>query len=119
MTESDVQNLERLRASQRGWRLWRNNKGVLPDRNGRPVRFGLANDTPSEGREYASADLIGCAPTLILPEHVGHTLGLFVSVEVKATDVRPSQVPTAQRNWLTLVRSLGGYAVITNGEREL
>jgi hypothetical protein len=118
MTEADVQNLQRLQASQRGWRVWRNNRGVLrnPD-TGQPVRFGLANDNPSEAKQYASADLIGCAPTLILPEHVGHTLGLFLSIEVKASDV--TRVPVAQRNWQTLVRSLGGYAIITNGEREL
>lgn len=120
MTESDVQNLERLRASQRGWRLWRNNRGVLRNpETGRPVRFGLANETPAEGRTYASADLIGVAPTLITPAHVGLTLGLFVSVEVKATDVRPLQVPQAQRNWLALMQSLGCIATITNGETEL
>lgn len=118
MTESDVQNLQRIAASQRGWRLWRNNRGVLrnPD-TGQPVRFGLANDSPAEAKQYASADLIGVAPILITPLHVGMTIGMFVSIEVKASDV--TRVPTAQRNWETLVRSLGGYAIITNGEREL
>lgn len=117
MTEADVQNLQRLQASQRGWRLWRNNNGAFQDATGRWVRYGLGNDSKAASAQYASADLIGVAPVLITPAHVGLTLGMFVSIEVKASDV--TRVPVAQRNWRDLVRSLGGYAVITNGEREL
>lgn len=117
MAESSVQAEIRLLASQRGWRLWRNNCGVLPDRNGRPVRFGLANDSPQLNRQIASADLIGIRPVLILPEHVGHTLGIFTSIECKHPDWKPSDKDErylAQCRWRDLVLSLGGYAVITN-----
>lgn len=117
MAESSVQAEIRLLASQRGWRLWRNNCGVLPDRNGRPVRFGLCNDSPQLNREYKSGDLIGIRPVLILPEHVGCTLGIFTSIEVKHPDWKPSASDeryVAQCRWRDLVLSLGGYAVITN-----
>lgn len=43
--EATVQSLVRLEASRKGCRLWRNNVGVLQDINGRPVRYGLANDS--------------------------------------------------------------------------
>ncbi len=117
MAESSVQAAIRLLASQRGWRLFRNNVGVLIDTTGRPVRFGLANDSKQMNRQYASADLIGIRPVLILPEHVGHTLGVFTSIEVKHPDWKPSQSDeryVAQCRWRDLVLSLGGYAVITN-----
>jgi len=117
MAESSVQAAIRLLASQRGWRLFRNNVGVLIDTTGRPVRFGLANDSKQMNRQYASADLIGIRPVLILPEHVGHTLGVFTSIEVKHPDWKPSQSDeryAAQCRWRDLVLSLGGYAVITN-----
>lgn len=117
MAESSVQAEIRLLASQRGWRLWRNNCGVLPDRNGRPVRFGLANDSPQLNREYKSGDLVGIMPLVITPEHVGHTLGIFTSIEVKHPDWKPSDKDErylAQCRWRDLVLSLGGYAVITN-----
>ncbi len=117
-SESDVQNQLRVLYSQAGWRLWRNNRGVLrnPD-TGRPVRFGLANDSPAEAKQYASADLIGIEPVLITPDMVGTIIGRFVSVECKAPD--DHKIPQAQRNWQILVRSLGGYAVITDGRLEL
>ena len=117
MAESSVQTEIRLLASQRGWRLWRNNCGVLPDRNGRPVRFGLANDSPQLNREIASADLIGIMPVVVTQEMVGRTLGVFASVEVKHPDWKPSDKDErylAQCRWRDLVTSLGGYAVITN-----
>lgn len=117
MAESRVQSELRLLASQRGWKLFRNNCGVLPDRNGRPVRFGLANDSKQMNRQYASADLVGVRPVLILPEHVGHTLGIFTSIECKHPDWKPSASDeryAAQCRWRDLIISLGGYAIITN-----
>ncbi len=117
MAESSIQAEVRLLASQRGWRLFRNNCGVLPDRNGRPVRFGLANDSAKLNRDIASADLIGIRPVLILPEHVGRTLGVFASVECKHPDWKPTASDeryAAQCRWRDLVLSLGGYAIITN-----
>jgi len=117
MAESSVQAEIRLLASQRGWRLFRNNCGVLPDRNGRPVRFGLANDSAQLSREYKSGDLIGVRPVVVTQEMVGRTLGVFVSVEVKHPDWKPSASDEryqAQCRWRDLILSLGGYAVITN-----
>src|SRR5882762_3932875 len=66
----------RLRASAAGLLLWRNNSGVAQtvDRYGntRPVRYGLANDSPAVNRVLKSSDLIGIAPD-----------GRFVAIESK------------------------------------
>jgi len=100
-----------------GWRLFRNNVGVMIRDDGVPVRFGLANDSKQMNRQYASADLIGVMPLVITPEHVGHTLGIFTSIEVKHPDWKPSASDeryAAQCRWRDLITSLGGYAVITN-----
>ena len=117
MAESAVQAAIRLLASQRGWRLFRNNVGVMKRDDGVPVRFGLANDSPQLNRVYKSADLIGIMPLVITPEMVGNTLGVFVSIEVKHPDWKPTagdERYQAQKRWADLIGSLGGYALITN-----
>jgi hypothetical protein len=122
MAEDAVQAMVRLRASQLGWRLFRNNVGVLLDETGRPVRFGLANDSKQLNAEYKSGDLIGIRPVLILPEHVGRTLGVFASVECKHPNWVPRASDTryqAQKRWADLITSLGGYAHIVTGPEQL
>lgn len=111
-SESAVSNDVRLEASRQGMRLWRNNVGQLSDENGRPVRYGLANDSPQLNKVIKSADLIGIRPVLIGAEHVGQTIGQFVSIECKAEGWRYAGTPReeAQQKWATLVLSLGGDA---------
>lgn len=118
MAESSVQAEIRLLTSQRGWRLFRNNVGVLinPD-TGRPVRFGLANDSKQMNAAYKSGDLIGIMPVVVTQEMVGRTIGVFTSIECKHPDWRPTpgdERYQAQCRWRDLILSLGGYAVITN-----
>lgn len=118
MIETDIQAEVRLAASKLGWRVWRNNVGVLMDKRGVPVRYGLANDTKQMNKEIKSADLIGVRPLLILPEHVGHTLGQFVSLECKRPGWKPranDEHEQAQQRWASLVNGLGGYAIFTTG----
>jgi len=117
MAESSIQAAIRLAASQRGWRLFRNNVGVMTREDGVPVRFGLANDSKQMNQQYKSGDLIGIMPIVITPEHIGHTLGIFTSIECKHPDWRPTPSDEryqAQKRWADLVLSLGGYATITN-----
>lgn len=118
-SERDIQNAVRMAASMAGWRVWRNNVGVLIDSRGVPVRYGLANDSTAVNKNIKSADLIGIRPVLILPEHIGHTVGQFVSLEVKRAGWAPGGTDArelAQTNWRNLVLSLGGYAKFTTGE---
>jgi hypothetical protein len=106
----------RLEASQRGARLWRNNLGAA-EVNGQFIRWGLANDSAELNRVLKSADLIGIRPVRIEPRHVGHTIGQFVSREVKAPGWRFTGTAreVAQRNWAQLILSLGGDACFATG----
>lgn len=116
MSEADVQNEIRIRASQRGWRLFRNNCGAMQDATGRWLRFGLANDSKAAGDALKSGDLIGIRPVLITADMVGQTIGQFCSIEVKAPGYKPGNTKReiAQRAWAELVTKLGGFAVTTD-----
>lgn len=99
--ESTLQAAIRAEAQRLGVYLWRNNSGVLPDRRGVPVRFGLGNESARLNAVLKSSDLIGIAPG-----------GRFVAIEVKAPGwigVR-NERERAQENFINLVRAQGGIA---------
>lgn len=76
-----------LEASKLGAIVWRNNVGILPDRNGVPVKFGVCNP--------GGSDLIGIYR------------GRFLAIEVK----QPGKNPTPeQRNFIEIIRKHGGIA---------
>lgn len=114
--EADIMSAVRVAASAKGWRLWRNNTGVAYDVKGRPVRFGLANDSAQGNKLLKSADLIGIAPRVITQEDVGRTVGLFVALEVKRPDGRRLEPQAA---FLDLINSLGGYGQFITGVEDL
>ena len=120
-SEAAVQAVVRLEASRKGVYLWRNNVGALTDERGALVRYGLANTTAAENKVLKSGDLIGVRPVLIGPQHVGQTIGQFVSREVKEAGWRYSATPReqAQLAWAQLVLSLGGDASFCSGEGSL
>lgn len=62
MLEAAVQERIRLRAGELGIHLFRNNVGVAETENGRPIRYGLANDSAQLNKRLKSADLIGILP---------------------------------------------------------
>lgn len=121
MSESAVQQRVRLEASKKGMSLLRNNVGVLDDRRGVPLRFGLANDTPQLNKEFKSADLIGIRSVTITPEMVGTKIGQFVSIEVKKQGWKftGNEHEKAQMRWVLWVLSRGGYAKFTNNPVDL
>jgi hypothetical protein len=84
-----------LALSKAGCMVWRNNTGVLPDRNGRPVRFGLC---------VGSSDIIGLAPD-----------GQFLAVECKAALGQPTD---AQQQFIAAVRQQGGRAGVARSGPE-
>lgn len=97
-SESEIQAHIRLALGRiPGLVLWRNSTGVA-ERNGRVQHFGLCK---------GSSDLIGIYATVILPEHVGMTIGRFVAGEVKTARGVTSD---EQRMFLDLVAARGGLA---------
>lgn len=85
-----------------GLRLFRNNVGVLRDREGRPVRFGL---------HPGSSDLIGWRSVTITPDMVGKQVAIFTALEVKAPG-GTHKVTTEQHAWIRAVEAAGGIAGI-------
>lgn len=111
LSETAIQSLARDHYGAQGWRLWRNNTGVLEDRTGRPVRYGLANDSPELNRQIKSGDLIGWRPRLITPDMVGQVIAQFVSLECKHEGWKfsPNNArEVAQKRWADMVTHEGG-----------
>lgn len=116
--EATIQAKARLLTSKQGWRMYRNNVGVLVDVNGRPIRYGLANESKVMNEQYKSGDLIGIRPLLVTEEMVGRLIGQFASIECKREGWRKNlndPHTQAQQRWADLVNSLGGYAVFYSG----
>lgn len=93
--ETNLMNACMVAMSEAGCLVWRNNTGVLPDRRGIPIRFGLC---------VGSGDLIGIAPD-----------GVFVSVEVKTKTGRATD---AQLRFVDAVRSKGGRSGIARSPED-
>lgn len=120
--ESPIQRDTRLLAAQMGLALWRNNSGVLPDKTGRPVRFGLCNDSEAVNKEIKSSDLIGITPTLIMPEMVGQILGVFTALEAKKEGwhlIPSDKRAQAQLKYHDIVRAHGGFAGFVSHPNQL
>jgi hypothetical protein len=117
LTEAALQNQYRFKMAGEGGVLWRNNVGALLDQRGVPVRYGLANESKAMNEIFKSGDLIGIRPVTITQAMVGTTIGQFVSAEMKhgGWQYTGSAREKAQRNWLELVRSMGGEANFVTG----
>jgi hypothetical protein len=121
MSEAYAQSMVRLEAARKGLKLWRNNVGVLQDATGRPVRYGLANDSKQLNTIVKSGDLIGWRPVLVTPAHVGSRIAQFVSRECKEPGWKftGSDRERAQLRWLEAVTADGGDAAFCSGEGTL
>lgn len=94
-SESHILNACLIALSAAGVMCWRNNTGVLPDRSGRPIHFGLC---------VGSSDIIAIAPD-----------GVFVAVECKTAIGQPTD---AQVRFLEAVRAHGGRSGIARSGNE-
>jgi len=111
----------RLEAARKGCRLWRNNVGVLRDETGRPVRYGLANDSSRLNEQLKSSDAIGWRRVKIEQHHVGSVIAQFLAREVKESGwvYSGKAREIAQMNFIRLVVADGGDAAFCTGEGSL
>lgn len=103
MSESRVQSEIRLGASRVGAMLLRNNSGVLYNPAGRPVRFGLGNDSAKLNEVFKSPDLVGLT-----------SRGQFLGVECKPvgwTFKENDSHERAQRNCIDAIIRHGGIGM--------
>lgn len=105
-----------LRASAWGSRMFRNNSGVLPSQTGRPVRFGLGNESKKINEKMKTSDFIGWSHVVITPAMVGKTLAVFTALEAKPigfipkNEYRDGSREKAQDHFIQLVIEAGGIA---------
>lgn len=111
-SEDHVQDQLRLAAPRHGFTLFRNNVGVLTDKRGVPVRYGLANESAAVNERWKSSDLIGWRTLTVTPEMVGRQVAVFVARECKEEGWRYSATPRelAQLRFINLVNEAGGDA---------
>lgn len=117
-SEARVQSLVRLEAAQHGVWLTRNNVGVLMDKNGRPVRYGLANESKAQNMVIKSGDLIGFRRRVIVSRDVGATIAQFVSRECKSEGWKfnpNDKHEAAQAQWRDFINLNGGDAAFASG----
>ena len=107
MSEAEILRQVRLQASKLGIVTLRNNVGVLRDRDGRYVHYGLGT---------GSSDLIGWKSVTITAEMLGKRHAVFVAIEVKAPGGRATD---EQVNFLNQVKLAGGVAAIVRSAEEL
>jgi len=93
-------------------RLLRNNVGVLRDRTGRPVAYGLGSEgsKPLKG----TSDKIGWRSVTVTPEMVGRRLAVFVAIEEK--DLAPATPD--QLRFVANVQAAGGLAGVAHSAEE-
>lgn len=98
MSESKTVADVRAQLSHGDVRLFRNNVGVLQDRGGRFVTFGLC---------VGSSDLIGYRTMIVTPEMVGKKVAVFAALEGKDERKMPTE---PQRRFMLSVKEAGGIA---------
>lgn len=114
--EAKASQIVRLRCSDWGSRLFRNNNGMAYSPTGQPIFFGLGNEGRNGNKVMKSSDFIGVTPVTITPEMVGKTVGVFTSIEVKADgfklkpEYNPKSREHAQDKWNKMVIMNGGIA---------
>ena len=107
MSEANIQNqILAAIGSRPDCRLFRNHVGRVQDQYARWHTLGLC---------VGSADLIGWRAVTVTQEHVGQTLAVFLSIEVKTDKGKPS---TEQLRWQKVVKQHGGIAMIARSAEE-
>lgn len=110
-SEARISSEIRLGSANIGAMLFRNNNGVAFNPDGRPVRFGLGNDSAKLNDVFKSSDLIGF-----------NSVGRFVAVEVKASGWRFKENDDheqAQRNFLDTVVKHGGIGLFATSWQQV
>lgn len=118
-SEAFVQSLVKLRASQSGVVVTRNNSGALIPKDGgkRLVRFGLFNESEAQNEVIKSPDLFGWRALLIQPHHVGTLVAQTWGRECKEPGWTYSGTPreTAQKACIDMINAAGGDAAFSTG----
>jgi len=117
MRETNIVQLVRLKCSQLGKVMWRNNRGKLEDKFGRWVEFGIGGD--------GGSDLIGYSRVTVTPDMVGQTIAVFTAYEVKTLETiipkgeKQKKHYAEQQRFLNAIIRSGGIAKMICSPDEL
>lgn len=106
-SESTILKEVMLKASELGYRVFRNNVGVAFQPNGQVIKYGLHN---------GSSDLIGWHSVVVTQDMVGKKLAVFLAIETKN---KRGKVTTEQKNFLREVDAAGGIAILAREPGDL
>ncbi len=114
-SEAWVQSNVFLEAGRSGFQFFRNNVGAH-EKEGRQVRYGLANESAKQNEVIKSGDLVGWQKFLIQPHHVGMVIPRFASAEVKEVgwSYSGNGREPAQLTWGNLITANGGWFKFIN-----
>lgn len=120
-SEAWVQSKVFLEADAYGFQFFRNNVGAYMDKQGREVRYGLANESKKQNEAIKSSDLIGWRSLLIQPHHVGQVIAQFAGAEIKKVgwSFSGDEHETAQAAWGNLLNARGGWFRFISGPGQL
>ena len=118
-SEAAVMSEAQLLAGKLGIITMRNNSGVLEDKNGRPVRFGLGNDSEKRNKHFKSSDDICIIPHIVTQRDVGRKFGIFGAFEYKEADWKFTGKgrEEAQANFHRMVNAAGGVGLFVNNRQ--
>ncbi len=106
MPEKSLGVRVRLAAPKHNARLFRNQVGHYLLADGRRLTSGLGVGSP---------DLIGWQSVTITPEMVGNQVAMFVGLELKTGNKKPT---AKQEAWLKAIHGAGGLARVIRSEQE-
>ena len=117
--ETKIQNQQLLALSDAGCIVWRVETagawvGKVIHKERDTVTLSGARMIQA-GITKGGSDIIGIVPTVITPDMVGQTLGVFLAGEVKTRSGRPSK---EQLNFIQRVNEAGGIAGIARSPQE-
>lgn len=107
MNETDIMKRVQKRASELGFRLFRNNVGRIRTKEGAWIQYGLC---------VGSSDIIGWKTRIITPEMIGQPIAVFTAIEVKSAT---GSLTDQQRAFLATVKDAGGIAFEIRSESDL
>lgn len=109
-SEDEIDQEIQLEAAKLGILLMRNNSGMLENKDGTPVRYGLGNI--SKNQKFKSSDRIAIMPVVITPEMVGQTVGVFLAIEMKKEGwkYKGDEREQGQKNFIDFINARGGIA---------
>jgi hypothetical protein len=106
-SESTILKKVMLKASELGYRVFRNNVGVAFQPNGQVIRYGL---------HTGSSDLIGWHSKVVTQDMVGKPVAVFLAIETKT---KTGAVTKDQKNFLKQVDEAGGIAILARTSDDL